>query len=123
MGFRSADEALDALAVYAAKTKLLYVCIPYFLCGLMEVTTGVLRGLGKSVTSTIIALIGTCALRIFWVMVIFPLDRTLETILWSYAISWTLTGFVSFIVIQVLLRKILQKRNEFLELEENILKE
>ena len=120
---KGADEALDALALYAAKTKLLYVCIPYFLCGLMDVTTGVLRGLGKSVTSTIIALIGTCALRIFWVMVIFPLDRTLETILWSYPISWTLTGFTSFIVIQVLLKKILRKRNEFSKTEENILKE
>ena len=117
-----ADKTLDALAVYAAETKLLYVCIPYFICGLMEVTTGVLRGLGKSVTSTVIALIGTCALRIFWVAVIFPLDRSLETILWSYPISWSITTLTAFIVIQVLLRKILKNRRN-LKNEKNISEE
>ena len=119
---KGADKVLDDLAMYAAGTKFLFVCIPYFLCGIMEVTTGVLRGLGKSITSTFISLIGTCAIRVFWVAVIFPLNRTLETILWSYPISWAITTLAAFIVIQVLLRKILKNQRNF-KIEKNISEE
>lgn len=102
--------SLEALAMYAATTRMKYMFTFYFLCGIMEVTSGVLRGLGKSLTSTIISLIGACLFRIAWIVLIFPLDKTLENIFISYPISWFLTGLVSFIVIQVILKKILNKK-------------
>ncbi|MBR4943298.1 MAG: MATE family efflux transporter, partial [Clostridia bacterium] len=43
------EGSLDALAFYASKVRFQFICATYFLCGVMEVCVGVLRGLGKSV--------------------------------------------------------------------------
>ncbi|MBE7080034.1 MAG: MATE family efflux transporter [Clostridiales bacterium] len=104
--------SLEALAMDAAITRLWFICAPYFLCGCMEVCTGVLRGLGKSLTSTVISLIGACFLRVVWIWTVFPASQTLETIFLSYPITWIATTLTAFIVIQVLLRKILKKTEE-----------
>ena len=98
-------EGLAGIAYDAAMTKLKYETLTYFLLALMEVGCGVLRGLGKSLTSTIISLIGACLLRIVWLMTIFEHFLTLESIYLSYPASWTLTGLVAFIVVMVLLEK------------------
>ena len=103
------EGSLEALAMQTATTRLRFVCSPYFLCGLMEVCTAVLRGLGKSLTSTIIALVGSCLLRVVWLLTAFPLLQTLEMIFICYPLSWLLTTIVAFCVIQILLKK-LQKR-------------
>jgi Na+-driven multidrug efflux pump len=104
--------SLEALAMYAATTKMKYLMLTYFFLGCMEITTGVLRGLGKSLTSTFITLIGACLFRVLWISFIFPLKETLEVIFVSYPISWFLTALTSFIVIQVLVRKMVRKRRE-----------
>lgn len=103
------EGSLEALAMQTATTRMRFVCAPYFLCGLMEVCTAVLRGLGKSLTSTIIALVGSCLLRVVWLLTAFPLLQTLEMIFICYPLSWLLTTIVAFCVIQILLKK-LQKR-------------
>ncbi len=76
----------------------------YFLCGIMEVLTGVLRGLGYSVAPMIMALTGACGFRIFWRFLIFPYffaDTPLGLLI-SFPISWILTitmmGITLFIV-------------------------
>jgi Na+-driven multidrug efflux pump len=74
----------------------------------MDVCSGVLRGLGKAVVSTIITLIGACLLRVVWLWTVFPLKQTLEIIFISYPITWLVTTAVSFTVIQILLRKMLK---------------
>ena len=104
--------SLEALAMYAATTKMQYLMLSYFLLGFMEITTGVLRGLGKSLTSTFITLIGACLLRVLWVIFIFPLKENLEIVFVSYPISWFLTSFVAFIIIQIVVRKLVKKRKE-----------
>lgn len=105
--------SLQQLAMEAAIVRLWFICAPYFLCGLMEVCTGVLRGLGKSLTSTMISLIGACLLRVVWLWTVFPASQTLETIFISYPITWIATSVTAFIVIQVLLKKVIkQKQNE-----------
>ena len=88
------------------------VAAPYFLCGLMEVCTGVLRGLGKSITSTMISLIGACLLRVVWLWTVFPVSQTLETIFVSYPLTWIVTNIVAFLVIHFALRKILREHRE-----------
>jgi Na+-driven multidrug efflux pump len=57
----------------------------------MEVGSGVLRGLGRSLTSTIITMIGACFFRIVWILTAFRAMPTLEIIYISYPISWLLT--------------------------------
>ncbi len=99
------EGSLAALAYATAVTRFKYICCTYFLCGVMDVGSGVLRGLGKSFTAMTISLVGACLLRIVWVWTVFPAYLTLDSIYISYPISWLLTFLAAFIVIQVTLRK------------------
>ena len=47
------------------------ICLPYFLCGLMDVSTGALRGLGASFVPMLISVLGVCGIRIGWIYTIF----------------------------------------------------
>ncbi len=112
-GIVSGEEgSLEALAMNAAVTRCRYICAPYFLCGMMEVCTGVLRGLGRSLTSTFISLVGACLLRIVWIMTVFRLSPTLETIFVSYPVTWLITTLCAYIIINVLLKKILKSHEK-----------
>jgi Na+-driven multidrug efflux pump len=108
-----AEGSLEALAMDAATTQLIYNSLPYFLCGFMEVGSGVLRGLGKSFTSMIISLIGSCLLRVVWLLTVFPAYPTLATIYVCYPITWALTAVVLHTcAIVVINRKIKLGRNQ-----------
>ncbi len=111
-----AEGSMEALAMYAANTRYLYITAPYFLCGLMEVNSGVLRGMGKSFVSMIISLVGACLLRVIWLWTVFPAYPTLEIIFVSYPITWIVTVAVAFITIQVLLKKILKARAQKMDI-------
>ena len=80
------------MAIETALTRIYIMVIPYFICAWMEVGSGVLRGLGKSLTSTLISLAGSCVFRLLWIWIVVPLSPQLTTIYLSYPISWTLTG-------------------------------
>lgn len=80
----------------------------YFICGLMDVSSGALRGLGYSMLSTILCLSGACFFRIFWVMCIFPLDPTMETLLISYPVSWLLVAVFSGVALVIIYRRLLR---------------
>ncbi len=113
---KGAEGSLERMAFDAANLRMWIIGAPYFLFGLMDDCSGVLRGLGKSLLSTIISLIGTCLLRVVWLLVFFPMNPTLPMIFICYPITWILTGGVDFIVIQILMKKIL--RNQTGDLEE-----
>ena len=99
------EGSLEALAMDAATTRILIIVVPYFLCGLMEVTTGVLRGLGKSIVATVISLLGVCLLRIVWLWTVFPRFLNLQSIFLCYPITWGLTTVAGFIIIGVLMKR------------------
>lgn len=103
------EGSLEALAMYAAETRFIYIIAPYFLCGMMEVSSGVLRGLGKSFASMIISLIGSCVLRVLWISFVFPLVPTLETIFISYPVTWLITTAAAFITGLIVLKKKITK--------------
>ena len=63
----------------------------YFLCGLMDVMVGHLRGIGYSVMPMIVSLTGACLLRIVWILTIFAANPTLTVLYLSYPISWAVT--------------------------------
>lgn len=80
-------------AISYGMIRMAYICIPYFLCGLMDVSTGALRGMGSSVTPMLISVLGVCGVRIVWIMTIFqiPQFHTLECLYFSYTVSWVVT--------------------------------
>ena len=63
----------------------------YFLCGLMEVMCGMVRGLGKSWLPMFVTGVGACLSRIVWIYTIFQIYHTPEMLYWSYPMSWILT--------------------------------
>jgi Na+-driven multidrug efflux pump len=78
----------------------------YFLCGIMEVFSGALRGMGKSVTNTIVSLIASCAFRILWVNVIFLfVERNIGWIFISKPISWLLVAIFNGLFFLIYYRK------------------
>lgn len=69
------------------------VCLPYFLLGMANVTSGVLRGLGASVLPMIVSVLGICGVRLAWIYSVFqiPQYHTPTCLFLSYPISWTIT--------------------------------
>lgn len=98
------DASLDAVLA-AGITRMTYVCIPYFLCGLMDVGSGLLRGLGKAWTPLIISTLGACVLRIVWIVTIFQLNPVLDMLFISYPISWGVTLLTHFTAIFITRKK------------------
>lgn len=83
--------------------------ITYFLCGLMEVGSGALRGIGRSMESMVISLLGSCVSRIVWIYTVFAAIGTAESLYVSYPISWAATAAALFVAFFLLLRKKEQK--------------
>lgn len=94
-------------AIQYGVVRLAYIALPYFLCGLMDVMTGMIRGMGSSVAPMLICILGVCGMRIVWINTIFQQEpfHTLPCLYISYAISWTLTFVTELIVFLILLRK------------------
>ena len=98
-----APGAPDVIA--AGMVRLGIMGTTYFLCGTMEVGSGVLRALGKSTTSMIISLIGACALRLAYIYTIFEIFRSPFVLYLSYPISWILTTAALFLFVFLDIKK------------------
>ena len=80
-------------AIAYGMIRFTYASLPYFLCGLMDVSTGALRGMGASIAPMIISVLGVCGIRIGWILTIFqiPQFHTPQCLYISYPVSWTIT--------------------------------
>ncbi len=94
-------------AIGYGMVRLAYICLPYFLCGLMDVSTGALRGLGASFAPMVISILGVCGLRIGWIYSIFqiPEFHTPECLYFSYTVSWTITFLCQMAAFIIVYRK------------------
>lgn len=105
----------DAEVVAYAVKRLTYVCAPYFLCGLMEVMVGMMRGMGYSVAPMLVSIVGVCGIRLSWIYTVFAHHKTLETLYISYPISWTATMLVHALCFFWAYRKLMRKKANPLE--------
>ena len=81
----------DPDVIHYGLIRLNIISITYFLCGMMDVACGSIRGMGYSITPTIVSLLGACALRVLWIFSIFQVDRSLFVLYVSYPVSWAVT--------------------------------
>ncbi len=83
----------SAQAIEYGMIRLAFICLPYFLCGLMDVATGALRGMGSSLPPMIISVLGVCGLRLGWIYTVFQMEayHTPQCLYFSYTISWIVT--------------------------------
>ena len=89
-----ASDAANKAAVTELTLDMMQLMLnTYFLCGIMEVVMGVLRGLGYSISPMIASLTGACAFRVVWRYAFFPLEplNTPRGLLLCFPLSWSLT--------------------------------
>lgn len=102
--------SLEQIAFDTACTRIIYLLLPYFLIAFMEAGCGIVRGLGKSMSSAVIALLGACVLRVVWILTVFRANPTLEVIYFSYPLSWGLTALAQFLCAAIALRQLVKTR-------------
>ena len=79
-------------AVLEKGMEILRFLVPAFITYVtIEIYSGALRGIGDSWIPMIITMVGVCALRVIWIMIAVPLQRTITTVVFSYPLTWSVT--------------------------------
>lgn len=86
--------------------RLSLVGAPYFLCGMMDVVVGSLRGMGYSVIPMFVSLTGACLFRVIWIFTVFAMNHTLFMLYVSYPISWILTFSIHLLTYFIVRKKV-----------------
>lgn len=118
MGFLAYAFGAELLHIYSGDPEVIenglhrmrVICQTYYLCGMMDVTVGALRGLGYSVMPMLVSLAGVCGVRIVWIFTAFVWNRSLFTLYVSYPISWGATFVIHLICFLVVYRKLKARR-------------
>ena len=84
-------------AVKYAEIRITIICLSYFLCGLMDLPVGSMRGLGNSIAPMIISILGMVVFRIIWISTVFEANHELWVLYISYPISWVATELVHYV--------------------------
>jgi len=102
----------DPVSLEAGYKFFVITILPYTLCGIMEVMTGCLRGLGHSLESMIISMCAMTGFRILWNFTVLPFVNDLAAVYLAYPISWTLAILVMTTRLFFLFKKLQRKRND-----------
>lgn len=82
----------------------------YFMCGIMETITGTIRGMGSSITTMVISVIGVCAIRIVWIYTVFAAIPTPQCLFLSYPVTWVVTIIAEIVAFAVIYKKKKQQK-------------
>ncbi len=99
----------NTAAISYGMIRFKYILLLYFVCGVMEVFVGTIRGIGSSIIPMLTSVLGVCGVRIIWIFTVFARHRTLETLFSSYVVSWGAT-IVCLVFAYLLLKKKLFKK-------------
>ena len=77
--------------------RLAIICTMYFICGIMDVLVGALRGMGSPWMPMIVSIVGVCGIRILWIFTVFRIYNTPQSLYASYIVSWIATAAVQYI--------------------------
>lgn len=84
----------DATVIEIGMHMMTLMAPAYAVYVFIEVYSGALRGTGDVLVPMLMTCGGVCVLRVLWVWFIVPLKPVIDTILYSYPISWTLTALL-----------------------------
>lgn len=105
LGIFSTDPAVVDMGL----VRMRLFAITYVFNSILDVTTGQMRGLGKSVAPMLVTMAGVCGLRIVWVYTVFRAFRSMQVLYLSYPVSWAVTGAVLLVMYIITFRKILRR--------------
>ncbi len=87
----------DPAVMQEGMARLKIMGFSYCISAFMDTTISASRGLGKTVVSTIIVIMGSCVFRVVWILTIFAKFRTITSIYLLYSCSWTITAIAEII--------------------------
>lgn len=99
----------DQAVIQCGMEILLYTTVTYFMCGLMDLFPGALRGMGYSAVPMLLSVIGTVGTRVVWIFWIFPKHRELDVLFISYPASWLVTIILQVICYYFVRKKVKKK--------------
>ncbi len=98
----------NAEVIDIGMVRIRILCSTYFLCGVMDVGSATLRAFGRSLTSTLVSVVGCCMLRIIWIYTVFASVGTLQSLYLSYPVTWAVTTAAQFLFVFLSYRKLRQ---------------
>ena len=99
----------DEAAIVFGIARMAVIAVTYCLCGIMDVLSGSLRGMGESVLPMVVSMIGSCLLRVVWICTVFAHFHSLQVLYYSYPISWILTECVHLICYFYVKRRLIRR--------------
>jgi len=102
----------SAEAIHFGTIRFILTALPYFMSGVMELTSGYLRGLGYSTLTTVNSFVGLCGFRMLYVLFIYPLFGTFEMLYLGTPITWAVVSVLNIIMICLVKKKAMAKMYE-----------
>lgn len=88
-----------------AVTRLLIMCLTYFMCTEMEVFANSVRAMGRPVIALIVSIFGASVCRIIFLEIAFAAYPSFAIIFWTYPISWLLTCSIYMFIVPRVYKK------------------
>ena len=115
-GIYTTDEEVVAVA-----GKRMMVILPfYFVCGVVEVLVGCMRGMNCTVPPTVASFLSVCVYRIVWVLTYFRAHPEPQYLWLSYPISWLINFAIDLVMIILVFRSVMKKRADLGESGESL---
>lgn len=99
----------DAVALQYGIIRVWRVELLEPLTSLYEVPGGAMRGMGWSTLPAVITIIGSCVLRVIYVMALFPLSGQYEDLMTLYPATWLMMGVAMLIAYRIVSRRAFSK--------------
>lgn len=81
--------------------RIMMIFSSYIFSMLYDNMSGYMRGFGISLMPAVLAMVGVCGIRLFWIAFVFPSHRSLQGILMVYPVSLSVTALLIFILLMV----------------------
>lgn len=99
----------DSHVIYYGNIRMHYVVALQFIASSYEVSAAAMRGMGKSMTPTVITIFGTCVLRLAWVFLVLPHYHDFRHLMMVYPLSWVVTGIMMLVLYRIKWQKVKTK--------------
>lgn len=91
----------DPLVIGFAIQRMKVILPIYFVCGIVEVIVGCLRGMDRAIAPMVPSFLCVCVYRIIWVYTAFKMRPTTYVLYLSYPISWLLNIIIDVVLFAV----------------------
>lgn len=92
--------------IEAGKIRLFYVAGFLFLNGILDVISNFMRAIGYSSIPAVLMLVGIIGVRVLWLLIVFPIYRTLSMVYICFPISWFVTCVIDGIAMAYFYKKV-----------------